>query len=60
MADLQIAGRREQPLQRDLLVAQRRQVGRERRLVRRERLGDLVPALGADRVDVPRVDRARV
>ena len=31
MADLQIAGRREQPLQRDLLVAQRREVGRERR-----------------------------
>ena len=49
MTDLQIAGWREQPLERDQLVAQRCQVVCERRLLRGEAVDDLVPApLGAE------------
>ena len=59
MADLQIARRCEQPLERDELVAQLGQAARKRRLPRAERCEQLIPAIAADRLDVPRMDRTK-
>ena len=59
MADLQIARRGEQPLERDQLVPQLGELVREGRAPLRQRRDQLVPASGADGLAVPRVDRAR-
>jgi hypothetical protein len=53
----QLAWRADQALQRDELVAHRREEVRERRTRGREAADQLVPPSRPDGVDVPRVDR---